>query len=105
MSFEPNPSTRSQANPTRLEYKWVLMLVVCFGAFMSIMDGGMIAIGLPGMIDGLDTNASLIVWISLAFFMGSTAPLLPLARVADAFGRKRMYLWGALIVARQQVLD
>lgn len=99
MSFEPNPSTRPQANPTRLEYKWVLMLVVCFGAFLSIMDGGMIAIGLPGMIDGLDTNASLIVWISLAFFMGSTAPLLPLARVADAFGRKRMYLWGALIVA------
>lgn len=59
----------------------------------------MVAIGIPGMIDGFQTDASLIVWVNLAFFMGNTAPLLPLARVADAFGRKRMYLWGSLIVS------
>lgn len=64
-----------------------------------IMDGGMTAIGSPAMIDGLHTSASTIVWVSLAFLLGSTAPLLTLGWVADTVGRKRMYLWGVLIVA------
>jgi EmrB/QacA subfamily drug resistance transporter len=99
LSFSPNPSARPQANLGGLDYKWTLLLVVSGGGFLAIMDGGMVAIGVPAMIAGLDTNSSLIVWISLAYFMGSTVPLLPFARVADAFGRKRMYLWGVLIVA------
>lgn len=51
------------------------------------------------MIDGFQTSASLIVWVNLAFVMGTTVPLLPLSRVSDVFGRKRLYLSGALIVA------
>lgn len=97
MNSDPNSTTKPQARPIRLDYKWVLMLVVSGGSFLSIMDGGMVSIGLPSMIDDLNASASLIVWISLAFFMGSTAPLLPLGRVADTFGRKRMYLWGIVI--------
>ena len=73
--------------------------MVSVGSFLSIMDGGMIAIGLPAMIDDLHTEASTIVWVALAFFLGSTAPLLTLGWVADTVGRKRMYLWGVLIVA------
>lgn len=99
MSPEPDYSSPAQRRRIRLEYKWVLMLVVSAGSFLSIMDGGMIAIGLPGMIHDLHTDASTIVWVSLAFFLGSTAPLLTLGWVADTIGRKRIYLWGVLIVA------
>ena len=98
MSFQPDSSSPAQGRAIGLEYKWVLMLVVSAGSFLSIMDGGMVAIGLPGMIDGLHTEASIIVWGTLAFFLGSTAPLLTLGWVADTIGRNCIYPWGVLIV-------
>lgn len=99
LSFQLNPHSQPQRRPTGLDYKWVLMLVISASSFLMIMDGGMVAIGLPAMIDGLDTGASTIVWVTLAFFLGSTAPLLTLGWVADTIGRKRMFLSGVLIVA------
>jgi len=62
------------------------------------MNAGMVNIGAPGMMEDLQTSASLIVWVNLAFVMGATVPLLPLSRISDSFGRKRLYLSGALIV-------
>ena len=50
------------------------------------------------MMEDFQTSASLIVWVNLAFAMGTTVPLLPISRISDVFGRKRLYLSGALIV-------
>ncbi|TDI77521.1 MAG: MFS transporter, partial [Bacteroidetes bacterium] len=74
------------------------MLVVGGGGFLSIMNAGMVNIGAPGMMEDFQTSVSLIVWVNLAFVMGTTVPLLPLSRISDVFGRKRLYLLGALIV-------
>ncbi len=62
------------------------------------MNAGMVNIGAPSMMEDFQTSASLIVWVNLAFVMGTTVPLLPLSRISDVFGRKRLYLSGALIV-------
>ena len=62
------------------------------------MNAGMVNIGAPSMMEDFQTSASLIVWVNLAFVMGTTVPLLPISRISDVFGRKRLYLSGALIV-------
>ena len=92
-------STTGINQPTnKFDYKWILLLVVSGGGFLSIMNAGMVNIGAPGMMEDFETSASLIVWVNLAFVMGTTVPLLPLSRISDVFGRKRLYLLGALIV-------
>ncbi len=98
MSPEPEHAIDLNTDAGRFQYKWILLLVVGLGGFLSIMNAGMVNIGAPGMMEDFQTSASLIVWVNLAFVMGSTVPLLPLSRVSDVFGRKRMYLLGALIV-------
>ena len=98
MSGEPDLVRNPRADSDRLQYKWVLLLVVSGAGFLSIMNAGMVNIGAPGMVDDFQTNASIIVWVNLAFVMGATVPLLPLSRISDVFGRKRLYLAGALIV-------
>ena len=98
MNSEPDFVTEPQIGTGRFQYKWVLLLVVASGGFLSIMNMGMVNIGAPDMIDDFQTSASLIVWVNLAFVMGTTVPLLPLSRISDVFGRKRMYLAGALVV-------
>ena len=98
MNSEPDFVAPPQTGTGRLQYKWVLLLVVASGGFLSIMNAGMVNIGAPGMMEDFQTRASLIVWVNLAFVMGATVPLLPLSRISDSFGRKRLYLSGALIV-------
>jgi len=95
---EPDPIINPKTATGRFQYKWILLLVVSGGGFLSIMNAGMVNIGAPGMMEDFQTNASLIVWVNLAFVMGATVPLLPLSRISDSFGRKRLYLSGALIV-------
>ena len=92
------PIISSTTSTGRFQYKWVLLLVVSGGGFLSIMNAGMVNIGAPGMMEDFQTSASLIVWVNLAFVMGTTVPLLPISRISDVFGRKRLYLSGALIV-------
>jgi len=95
---EPDPIINPKTATGRFQYKWILLLVVSGGGFLSIMNAGMVNIGAPGMMEDFQTSASLIVWVNLAFVMGATVPLLPLSRISDSFGRKRLYLSGALIV-------
>jgi len=105
MNSEPDFVAEPQISTDRLQYKWVLLLVVGFGGFLSIMNAGMVNIGAPDMIDDFQSSASLIVWVNLAFVMGTTVPLLPLSRMSDVFGRKRLYLAGALVVPLGLVLS
>ena len=98
MNPEPDPIINPKTATGRFQYKWILLLVVSGGGFLSIMNAGMVNIGVPGMMEDFQTSASLIVWVNLAFVMGATVPLLPLSRISDSFGRKRLYLSGALIV-------
>ena len=98
MNPEPDPIINPKTATGRFQYKWILLLVVSGGGFLSIMNAGMVNIGAPGMMEDFQTSASLIVWVNLAFVMGATVPLLPLSRISDSLGRKRLYLSGALIV-------
>ncbi|GIS92772.1 MAG: hypothetical protein CM1200mP22_00090 [Dehalococcoidia bacterium] len=98
MSYKPDFAPQPRTSFNRFQYKWVLFLVVAGSGFLSIMNLNIVNIGAPDMIEDFQTNASLIVWVNLAFVMGVTVPLLPLSRISDVFGRKRMYLSGAIIV-------
>lgn len=82
-----------------LEDKWAVLAIISFGGFLSIMDGGMVAIGFPAMVQAFHTDLNTLVWVTLAHNLASAAPLLVLGWVADACGRKQMYLWGVLVVA------
>ena len=97
MSYKPDSAAEPQTISGRFQYKWVLFLVVASSGFLSIMNLNIVNIGAPDMIEDFQTNASLIVWVNLAFVMGVTVPLLPLSRISDVFGRKRMYLAGAFL--------
>ena len=80
-------------------YKWVVLAVIVAGSVLAVMDIGMVGIGTPAMMDALNTDANTIVWVSLAFTLVGAGPLLVLGWVGDTVGRKRVYVWGVLILA------
>ena len=77
--MNPEPVANPETATGRFQYKWILLLVVSGGGFLTIMNGGMVNIGAPFMIEVFQTTASLIVWVNLAFTMAMIVPLLPLS--------------------------
>ena len=76
--MNPEPVANPETATGRFQYKWILLLVVSGGGFLSIMNGGMVNIGAPSMIEAFQSNASLIAWVHLGFTMAMIVPLLPL---------------------------
>ncbi|HEU5348679.1 MAG TPA: MFS transporter, partial [Ktedonobacterales bacterium] len=81
----------------KLEYKWVALLVTTIGSMMVAIDSTIVILGLPDMLQDLHSNLVRMTWVLMAYLLVSTVLLLTFGRMADMFGRVRMYNLGFII--------
>ena len=78
----------------KIEYKWIALSVTTIGALMAAIDGTIVILALPDMMVKLHAGLVEMVWVIMAYILMSTVCLLTFGRIADMFGRVRMYnLW------------
>lgn len=77
-----------------MEYKWVVLTVTTVGIFMATLDAGIIVVGLPIVINELQTNLVVGVWIITIYRLMITILLVSIGRMADMYGRVRLYTYG-----------
>jgi len=75
-------------------YKWVTLSVTTLGAAMAAIDASIVALGLPTMMSDLHSDLVTMVWVLMGYILMSTIFLLLFGRLADMFGRVRMYNLG-----------
>jgi EmrB/QacA subfamily drug resistance transporter len=80
-----------------IEYKWIALSVTTIGALMAAIDGTIVILGLPDMLVALHADLVEMVWVIMAYILVSTVFLLAFGRVADMFGRVRMYNLGFVV--------
>jgi EmrB/QacA subfamily drug resistance transporter len=80
-----------------LQYKWVVLTVTTIGVLMAGLDSRIVIIGLPEVVSALGADTEQGIWINQAYLLGSIAVLALVGRIADIFGRKRIYTGGFLI--------
>ena len=83
--------------PPRIEYKWIALSVTTIGALMAAIDSTIVILALPDMMVKLHADLIEMVWVIMAYILISTVFLLTFGRVADMFGRVRMYNLGFVI--------
>src|SRR5690348_15588529 len=81
----------------KLEYKWIALFVTTIGAMMVAIDSTIVILGLPAMLQDLHSNLVRMTWVLMAYLLVSTALLLTFGRMADMFGRVRMYNLGFIV--------
>ena len=81
----------------RIEYKWIALSVTTIGALMAAIDGTIVVLALPDMMVKLHAGLVEMVWVIMAYILMSTVCLLTFGRIADMFGRVRMYNLGFVI--------
>ncbi len=93
-----NPSSRTDPSLAPRDQTTVL-IVTALAGFLATFMGSSINIALP--LIGLEFQASAVTlsWISLTYILAAGAVLMPVGRIADLYGRKRVFVWGMLVFA------
>ncbi|WP_324192971.1 MFS transporter [Nocardia cyriacigeorgica] len=75
----------------------VLLTVVCAAQFMVVLDISVVNVALPSMRSSLGFTDAGLAWVVNAYALVFAGLLLVGGRLADVFGRKRVFLAGLLV--------
>ena len=73
------------------------MAVILLGISMSVLDGTIVNLALPGIVRDLHAQAATAVWIVTAYQVATLVLLLPCAMLGDLLGQRRVYLGGLFL--------
>ncbi len=81
-----------------------LLLVVCLGQFMVILDVSIVNVALPSIKDSLGFSTNGLQWVLNAYTLTFAGFLLLGGRATDLFGRRRMFFGGTLLFSVASLL-
>jgi EmrB/QacA subfamily drug resistance transporter len=84
---------------TRLEHKYLVFLVCVVGIFITVLDTSSSIVALPTIAHEFGTDLPTAQWVIIGNGLTIAALLVPMGRLSDLIGRKRIYVVGALIFA------
>ncbi|MGB9936578.1 MAG: MFS transporter [Methanobacterium sp.] len=79
------------------QIKNIVLITVALGAFLIPFMGTSLSIALPPIGIEFSLDAVFLSWISTAFILANAALILPFGRIADIYGRKKVFTYGILI--------
>ena len=80
-------------------YKWWVFLALAIGTFTSVADFGSLNVALPTIAENFATDLPTTQWVMIGYALAISALLLPMGRLSDIVGRKRIYIAGFVIFA------
>jgi len=103
----PNPVSETTADvpaichvppePVSLAGKRVVLLIAILAGFITPFDGSAVNIALPAMGAEFHMDAIALSWIATAYLLAAALFLVPIGKIADIYGRKRIFLYGIAI--------
>jgi EmrB/QacA subfamily drug resistance transporter len=78
--------------------RWVLVATI-LGSSMVFIDGSVVSIAAPAIRQGLDASTESVQWVMNAYLVTLAGLLLTGGALADRFGRRRMFVIGAVAFA------
>jgi EmrB/QacA subfamily drug resistance transporter len=73
---------------------WLVLLLVCIGQFMVVLDASIVNVALPSIQRDLHFSTSSLQWVVNAYTLTFAGFLLLGGRAADLFGRRRIFMVG-----------
>src|SRR5438874_3457703 len=82
---------QKQANP------WAVLVVLCMGFFMILLDITIVNIAIPSMIDSLHASLDQILWVLNSYTLVYAVLLISAGRLRDIFGQRNMFAAGMAV--------
>lgn len=84
--------------------KKVVMFIAAMGSVLTPFMGSSIVIALPAIGKEFAMNTVLLNWVATSFLLASAIFVVPFGRLADIYGRKRIFLLGITIFTFANIL-
>lgn len=87
----------------KLQYKWIVLINTTVGMLMASINQTIVLISLPAIFSGLHVDplapgqSNLLLWMLLGYSAVTTVLLVTFGRIADMFGRVRVYNLGFVV--------
>ncbi len=79
------------------QWRWFILITVLIGASMSALDVSIVNVALPTLQGDFKVNMAVIEWVAMAYMLTLTIFLPLFGRLADIFGRTKMYNTGFVV--------
>ena len=77
--------------------KMYILIVASLASFLTAFMGSSINIALPRIGSEFNTDAVILSWITTSYLLAAAISLVPLGRLADLYGRKKIFTYGIII--------
>lgn len=77
--------------------RWSAVVVACVGALVTALSTTLVSVAAPSIARDLNVTPASVGWVLTAYLLTTSSLLAGVGRLADLFGRKRMYLTGFAI--------
>ncbi len=99
---EPNTTEAVQGHHDG--YQWIALSVTTVGALLASIQGSALLIALPNILTELHATFLTIMWVLIGYLLITTVLTPLIGRLADIWGRKRLYISGFIMFALGSLL-
>ena len=76
---------------------WLVLVVLCMGFFMILLDITIVNIAIPSMIDGLKASLDQVLWVLNSYTLTYAVLLITAGRLGDIFGPRNVFAAGMAV--------
>lgn len=84
--------------------KWLVLATIGMGIFLATVDGSIVNVALPTLVNKLGTDFSVIQWVVLSYLLTVTTLMLSIGRLGDMLGKKKLYGLGFILFTSGSLL-
>jgi MFS family permease len=99
------PAGTSPETEKDYSHKWQVMTAVGVAVFLGTVDGSIVNIALPTIVDDFDTSFGAVQWVPLSYLLTQATLVLGMGRLGDIAGRKAMFVAGFAVFTLGSVLS
>ena len=89
-------------SPPRL--RRAALIIAILSSFMTPFMGSSINLALPAIAKEFKIDAVILTWIPTAYLLASAVCLVPFGRLADLYGRKKVFVFGIVAFTLSSLL-
>lgn len=99
-----NTADEIEAEPAPTRRQWIALAVLATGLGLIVLDGTIVGVALPDIIRDIHLDLTDAQWVNSLYAVVLAALLLATGRLADRWGRKRLFLVGIVVFVGGSIL-
>lgn len=84
--------------------KILAFISIAIACFLTVLDSTIVNVSLPSMAAYFNTDTTGISWVSTAYLIAFSSLLINFSKIADIYGRKKLFLIGLVLFGAASVL-